>query len=363
MKPYGATAGVLGILLALTSLAAATDRQKESYVVDSTGNMTPRWDDLNRRVLSYQLQTPSTPTAVQITSLNGVDPTVRINVLKDFPGAIEAVIADVASGPDRSVVVACRLKYNNASALKELILTYDSTGKLIKAWDVAPYEPSVISSDEGGNVYSFGTRYDVARGAPAPDYATLVEYSSEGKIVNQALPSSLFPIDTSPTLRLGKAGPPFVEVSGNRIYVYAGTLGEAFVLDRSGDLLRRYSTKSFLRDFASANHYSNYEVIAGAFGASGDLYFDVGLNAPVIKGLAKVARVGVKLDPISWRSSQWPFPREYGGNEITVDRRMMGTASDGSVVSLVRARGNFSVEIASHPAALYTSHLIYRHAR
>ena len=304
----------------------------------------PRWDDANRRILSYRSQTSGAEYAVQITSIDPREHAVKINVLKEFPGASQAVLVGVAPSVDQSVVVACRIaypKHSQAGALKELILTYDSTGKLIKVWDVAPYEPRAISSDESGNLYSLGIRFDAN---PPADYGMLVEYGPDGKVVREMLPASLFPAGVDPT-ESTDIGPRSISVSGGRIYVYAAALDEVLVLDRSGNILNRFRVRSFFRDLAARNHYAARALIGVAFDGEGNFYFDVGLSEPTIKGIPDSARVGGKLNPSSMQSAQWPLPREVAGTEVLLDRRMIGVTADGSVVSQVRAKGEYSVEI------------------
>jgi hypothetical protein len=344
-------AGAFCLLMMLSRFAAATEPTMDSYPIDSTGNMMPRWDEANHRVLSYQLQTVADQVAVQITAIDRAQPTIRISVLKDFPGAVESIVVAVASGPDQSVLVACRLKYPSSnhgpSALKELILTYNGAGRLIKVWDVAPYEPTAIASDESGNVYSFGVRVDVFNTTHVqPDYGMLVEYSPDGKVLRGMLPASLFPAGIDPSSYSSETGPRVISVSRDRIYVYAARVSEVFVLDRSGDILKRYSILNFARDLAARNHYAYRELIVAAFDSDGNLYLDMGLGEPTAKGIPDQMRIGAKLSGDLLHSSQWPFPREVVAKEITVDRRMIGTTADGSVVSLVRKKGECSVEIS-----------------
>src|ERR1700722_11188090 len=104
-------AGTFWLTIVLSCFAAATDSPIASYPVDSMGDMMPRWDDANHRILSYQLLTGPDEFAVQITSIDRSQQTVKISVLKDFPGAVQAILRGVAPGPDPSVVVACGLKY------------------------------------------------------------------------------------------------------------------------------------------------------------------------------------------------------------------------------------------------------------
>jgi hypothetical protein len=340
--------GLFCVLSALPGLAGAVDHPIASYPIDPTGNMMPKWDDSNHRVLSYQQQKAGEQVAVQITSINAAEPTVKINILKDFPGAVEAFPVDIASGVGRSVVVACRLRYSKAVPLKVLILTYDSAGKLMKIWDIAPYDPGIISTDGDGNVYTLAVRSDVFNKARGPDYGTLVEYDSDGKMVREMLPASLFPLDVDPAAYSGRTGPPFLKVSQDKIYVYAAIVSEVFVLDRSGNLLKRYTTNDPIRDLAAGNHYASREMIAGAFDGGGNLYFDMGLREPVTKGPPNAVRIGAKLTAESLQSSQWPNPWEAAGREVVLDKRMIGVTADGSVVSLVRERGDFRVEIATH---------------
>lgn len=338
-------AAIFWLTVAISCLAAATERGTASYTVTSTGDTMPRWDEANHRILSYQSQTSVEQVGVQITSMSALEPPVKISVLKDFPGAVQAIPVGVASGPNQSVVVACRIvypKHPQASALKELILTYDSTGRLTKVWDVAPYEPSAISSDEGGNVYSFGVRFDAH---PPADYGTVVEYSADGKIVREMLPGSLFPAGVDPTEWSAETGPRCLSVSRDRIYVYAARVSEVFVLDRSGSILNRYVIRSFFRSLAARNHYAASALIDVSFDGDGNLLFDAGLSEPTIKGMPNSARVGGKLDPSSLQSSEWFFAGGAAGKGTAVARRMIGVTADGSVVWQVRAGGEFRVEI------------------
>ena len=348
----GRTARIFWLAIIFSCFANAADPFIASYPVQSMGDMMPRWDQGNRRVLSYQSQTASEQVGVQITSIDPSEPTVKINVLKDFPGASQAILVGIAPGPGRSIFVAGRLQYSKpegGTALKEVILTYDASGKLIKVWDVAPYEPETIASDESGNVYSFGVRFDVFnRKGTAIDYGTLVEYSPDGKVVKEMLAASLFPRDVDPAEFTSETGSRVVSVTNDRIYVYASKTSEVFVLDRSGNLMRRYSILNITRDLAARNHYAVRELIEVAFDREGNLYFDMGLGEPTAKGLPNAVRIGAKLYSTSLESSQWPSPWEMVGKKITMDRRMIGINSDGSVVSLVRNRGRFSVEITAH---------------
>jgi hypothetical protein len=333
------------VAVAISYTAAAGELPTASYPVDSMGDMMPRWDEANHRVLSYQTQTSAGQVAVQITSIDRSEPTVKINVLKDFPGAVKAVVVGVTPGADRSIAVACRVLYPQrarASGLKELILTYDPAGKLIKIWDVAPYEPRALSSDERGNVYSLGIRFDAH---PPADYPMLVEYTPDGKIAREMLAASSFPAGVDPTEWSTETGSPSLKVFQDRVYLYAAGSGDAFVLDRSGNILSRYAVRRFFRDLAARNHYAARSLIEAVFDGEGNLCFDVGLGEPLIKGIPNSARIGGKLNLGSLQSSQWPLSREVAGKEIVLDRRMIGLTADGSVVSLVRARGEFSVEM------------------
>jgi hypothetical protein len=138
-------------------------------------------------------------------------------------------------------------------------------------------EPETISSDESGNIYNFGVRFDIFnRKNPGPDYGTLVEYSPDGKIVREMLPASLFPKDVNPAEFSSETGSRVVSVTSDRIFVYASKTTEVFVLDRSGNILKRYSILSVTRDLATRNHYAVRELIELAFDRQGNLYFDIG---------------------------------------------------------------------------------------
>ena len=83
----------------------------------------PRWDDANHRILSYQLLTGPHEFAVQITRIDRSQQTVKY--------------------PDPT---------NERGAFKVVILTYDSSGRPIKIWDISgskllAIEPPAINRD------------------------------------------------------------------------------------------------------------------------------------------------------------------------------------------------------------------------
>jgi hypothetical protein len=340
---------ILWMLLTLLGAAAAVDWQIATYRVDGPREMISKWDETNQRVLSYRNQTPRDPVAIQINETDGSQ-TVSINLIRDFPGAINAIVSDIASGPDRSLVAVCRIVYevskvNKAPSLKELVLTYSSTGTLTKVWDVFPYENEALSVNQQGHVYTFGERVDASNGA---NYGTVVEYDPNGKVVKEMLPLSSFPAGAEgPTTYQGKTGPCFLNVSRDKIYIYAAVLQKVYVLGTSGNLVRQYSTKSFLDNVAASNGYGSYEVGRGFFDSVGNLYFDMRLEDPILKWSPAYMFVAAKLDSEATRSSHWAIAKSSG--RPWVDPRLIGVTADGSVVSLVdRADAGTSVEIRNH---------------
>lgn len=337
-------AWILWTLLTLTSLGGAIDRQVAAYRADAPQYMISKWDEANQRVLSFRSQTPKGPAEIQINGTDGSQ-AVTIDVTRDFPGAIAAVVSDVAAGPDRSLVAVCRIVYETPKLkppkLKELILTYSSSGALTKIWDIAPYEGEAVSVDEDGNVYSFGVRFGAGNAA---DYGTIVEYSPDGKVVKEMLPMSLFPVDADPTRYDAKTGPCFLRASEGKIYVYAATLNEVFVLDRSGNISKRHTIGDFVRDIAASNHYASHEIGRGYFDSEGNLYFDMLLRDPVFKKLPDYMYVGARLNAASVGSSQWQVLKS---TRPLLDPRLIGVTADGSLVSLVRTDRGATVEITS----------------
>ncbi len=333
------------MLAALSSLNNAIAQQAATYRIEDPQYMISKWDETNQRVLSFRSQTSKFSAGIQITEIDG-SKAVRIDVVKDFPGAIGAVVSDVASGPGRSVVAVCRVIYETPKLkppkLKELILTYASSGALIKIWDIAPYENGAISVDEDGNVYSFGVSIHAGK---IEEKATIVEYSPDGKVLKEMLPLSLFPLNTNPTLFSIGTGPCLLSVSRDKIYVYAAILSEVFVLDKSGNILNRYTTKSAVRDIAAAHHYASYEIGRGFFDSDANLYFNLRLYDAVQKALPGQIFVAAKLDSEAKHFSQWPVAKTI---QPWHDPRLIGVAAEGFLVSLVATDSGTTVEIANH---------------
>src|SRR5262249_23612778 len=139
--------------------------------------------------------------------------------LKDLPEVRYIDIWSASAAPNGGIVIAGILGYAGREAkpvpVKSVILTYDGSGTLKKMWDVAPYHHHHLAVDHQGNVFAIGDRDDV-EGA----YPLLTKYSNEGKVVVQALPSSLFSLGD---VEIGSGSPngeSQIFVKGDQLYVW-----------------------------------------------------------------------------------------------------------------------------------------------
>lgn len=229
------------LVLTVTLGAGAATSSGATDISDMLAKSLARWDDQNNRVVYYRNQiTPSPSIAIAVTDIQG-RVSESIDILKDFPGARTATVTDVAGGPGGTVIAACRVEYN-VRPLKELILTYDSSGSLRNIIDTFPYEAAPVAVDYQGNIYIFAAKVDVDPSDTKSTYPTVIKYDSNGNLVASMLPSSNFPESKGayPTDWNAQMGTPLLRVTPLGIAVFCPSSGYLVLLSPQGLLLARH---------------------------------------------------------------------------------------------------------------------------
>jgi hypothetical protein len=237
-------------LFAVCMLALATSVASQGQFLPPDG-LVGHWDDLNQRILYHRVALKPSSIAVYAADVQG-GKTLAIDVLKDFPGALQGWVEfeNIAGGPDGSVVLFCLLDYG-VRPLKELILTYSSAGALKSTIDAAGYEASALTVDDQGNIYIFGSNYLYDLDDPHAVYPTVVEYDPAGHIVKKMLPSSNFPAGDDPTDLSDENGSPLLRVTSKGIALFGALSGRWFLLSQRGDIIAQHDLSGTTRKIAA----------------------------------------------------------------------------------------------------------------
>jgi hypothetical protein len=223
------------------------------------------WDSTNQ-VLFFVNGHPGSPLrAYTDFDQRGAD----IDVLKDFPGA-QAALWSVTAGPDGSTLIAVTLNYGNRN-VRDVILTYDSSARLLKTWDPAPqYIEAIAYSKDDDAVFVLGGR-DLPPGPYAHNYPLLIEYNRDGRVLKAMAPASLLR-DREYSFNVGSQnGQPLLRVTKDRIYFYAPTNHEVVTCDRDGIVLAYRSFSESIEKISTEDGYHLVQTHQTDFAENGDL--------------------------------------------------------------------------------------------
>jgi hypothetical protein len=164
-----------------------------------------------------------------------------ISIFGSISGIQKALVDDIASGPNDSTLVAAVLIYPGEHNTVHALLTFDAGGRLRKVWDTFPYYINAVTADEAGNVFALANRLDHPKAA----YPLVIEYSAEGAVLNQFLPSSLFAhgAEAIDGIKLAEAS---IVLRDNKLLIYAPVEQEIIVCKLNGDVVRRAKVDSVL---------------------------------------------------------------------------------------------------------------------
>lgn len=220
-----------------------------AQVVDPTG--LPAWDSTNQVLFfGYGVVPAGLVRGYVDTHQRGAD----IDIFKDFPGLQEVIVDGLTAGPEDTTLIAAILN-DEGHHSRRAILTYDSSGRLIRTWDPAPqYAEAIAYSKDDDAIFVLGDR-SIPDGPNAPNYSLVVEYNREGVVFKGMVP--MVPADTLKERgdsfeQGGEIGQPALRVTKDRIYFYAPTNREVVACDRNGvvlayrsisDIVEKISTK------------------------------------------------------------------------------------------------------------------------
>ena len=223
------------------------------------------WDSTNQ-VLFFVNGHPGSPIrAYTDYNQRGAD----IDVLKDFPGA-QAAIWSVTAGPDGSTLIAVTLDFGNRN-VRDVILTYDSSARLLKTWDPAPqYIEAIAYSKDDDAVFVLGGR-DLPPGPYAHNYPLLIEYNRDGRVLKAMAPASLLRDREYSFNSSSQNGQPLLRVTKDRIYFYAPTNHEMVTCDRDGIVLAYRSFSESIEKISTEDGYHLVQTHQTDFAENGDL--------------------------------------------------------------------------------------------
>ena len=118
--------------LFLVAVATLLGSQAAAQELKPTG--LSRWDSTNQ-VLFFD---NCGPGRVVRAYAEGQQRGEDIDIAKDFPGIQECYVERSTAGPDGTTFIAAILNFGKNASIREPILIYDSSGKLLKSWDPDP---------------------------------------------------------------------------------------------------------------------------------------------------------------------------------------------------------------------------------
>jgi hypothetical protein len=248
-----------------------------------------------------------------------------IDISKEFPGLQEVIVDGLTAGPDDTTMIAAILNYEGPRS-RQAILTYDSSGRLLRSWDPAPqYANAIAYSKDDDAIFVLGDR-DVPDGPSAPNYPLLVEYSREGLVMKSMVPAETLKDRGDSFWQGGEIGVPTLKVTKDRIYFYAPTNREAVVCDRDGVILAHRSISDIVEKISTRDGYQLAQIHQVDFSDDGNIVLELLLGND--RGYAvEVFRINIK-----------------SGEAVTVHKAFEGTelsfigVKDGQYVYIERGR-------------------------
>jgi hypothetical protein len=251
-------------LLLLGTGSSLYSRQAIAQALNPTG--FAEWDSTNQVLFFVNGHMGSPIRGYSDYDQRGAD----IDVFKDFPGAQAAYVDSVTAGPAGSTLIAVTLDLGNRN-IRDVILTYDSSGQLLKTWDPAPqYIEAIAYSQDDDAVFVLGGR-SLPPGPYAPTYPLLIEYNRDGRVLKAMAPASLLR-DREYSLNSGsRNGQPLLRVTKDRIYFYAPTHHEVVMCDRDGVVLAYRSFSESIEKISTKDGYHLVQAHRMDFAENGDL--------------------------------------------------------------------------------------------
>jgi hypothetical protein len=276
-------------LLLLGPGATLYSPQAVAQVLNPTG--LDEWDSTNQ-VLFFGGGSPDLPIRGYTNARQrGAD----INIFKDFPGLQEFYGTSLTAGPEGTTLIATILNFGSHN-IRRVVLTYDSSGQLLKTWDPAPQYAEVIAySKDDDAIFVLGDRY-VPDGPDAPDYPVLVEYSRDGRVLKNMIPASTLKDAGNSFIQSGETGQPALRVTKDHIYFCASANREAVMCDRNGVVLAYRSISDIVDKIISMEDgYQLAQIHHVDFTDDGDIVFELLLgNSTSQDSMLELVRINIK---------------------------------------------------------------------
>jgi hypothetical protein len=284
MLPANRFASLLFLTIGLTLYSFKASAQ----TLSPTG--WPVWDSTNQ-VLFFTSSTPGSVVRAYVDShQRGAD----IDIFKDFPGLQEVYADSITGGPDGSTLIYATLEFGGRK-VRDLILTYDSAGQLVKTWDPAPqYIEAIAYSKDDDAVFVLGGR-NLPPGPYAPNYPLLVEYSRDGRVLKTMAPVGILKEREYSFNMGGQNGQPLLRVTKEHIYFYASTNHEVVMCDREGVVLAYRNFSDAIEKISTEDGYHLVQTHQMDFAENGDLVLELLLdNDDHNEYLMEVVRLSMK---------------------------------------------------------------------
>ena len=272
---------VLFALLILPRTPAAAQELKSSGL--------PRWDSTNQILFFDSCSMGGVVRAYADGHQRGAD----IDIAKDFPGLQDCYVESSTAGPDGTTLIAATLNFGTDASFRESILTYDSSGKLLKSWDPYPQDVEAIAySKDDDALFILGER-SLPDGPYAPNYPLLIEYSRDGSVQKVMLPAGALKNGGNSFHEGGQFGETTLRVTKDRVYFYAPTDREAVIADRNGVVLAERSISDIIEKISMEDGYHLVQVHALDFSDDGDIVLEL-LRSNDIDYARDVVRINIK---------------------------------------------------------------------
>jgi hypothetical protein len=195
---------VFAILIASVVCAYA---QQPSGTIEHTRNKMMKFE--NGLIISWSGVTEDA-SANQVDIFDGEGrPITSFNVLRLVPEAKRVSIYDVSASPGRMIAVAAvyaSKEGNQKVRPTASLLLFDFGGNLLSTFALEPWRQiSRLAIDDDANLWTLTTHADSKDTSTLP---MVVEYSTDGAVVKELLPRSMFPLHAASTKENSTIGSP-----------------------------------------------------------------------------------------------------------------------------------------------------------
>jgi hypothetical protein len=263
------------LLILLGTVATICAPRAGAQALDLPAGWLPQWDSTNQVLFSgYGIEPPGFFVRGYVdTHQRGAD----IDIFKDFPGLQEVVVDGLTAGPEDTTLIAAILN-DEGHHSRRAILTYDSSGRLIRTWDPAPqYAEAIAYSKDDDAIFVLGDR-NVPDGPNTPNYPLVVEYNREGLVLKSMVPADTLKDRGDSFWQGGKIGQPTLKVTKDRIYFYAPTNREVVACDHDGVVLAYRSINDIVEKISTRDGYHLVQIHQVDFSDDGNVMLELLLD-------------------------------------------------------------------------------------